>query len=252
MSVATIHRTEVDGRSLHGTTWLPVQRGRRGPVVLVHGLGMSRTYHRPLAEELVDRGWPVHALDLPGFGASPGPRRALDIVELGAALRGWLHARRLADAALVGNSIGCQVVTETALTDPGRCRSLVLLSPTLDARARRWRHQLARWRREGSTQTWSMRRTIARDFVRAGPPRVVGTFRHALHDRPEERLPFLHQPALVVRGSRDPVVPPRWAREVADGLPRGELRELPGATHAVNHEQPAQTARVLDHFLRAA
>jgi 2-hydroxy-6-oxonona-2,4-dienedioate hydrolase len=46
-------------------------------------------------------------------------------------------------------------------------------------------------------------------------------------------------------------VPQRWAQEVTDLLPDAELAVLPGATHAVNHEQPLQTARVIERFLAA-
>lgn len=217
-------------------------------MVLVHGLVVSSSYHVPLADRLA-RSWPVHAPDLPGFGRSERPERPLDTRELGQALVGWMDALELRDATVVANSYGCQVAAEALLGRPDLAGRLVLLGPTIDRLGRRYDEQLRRWRREASTQSWALRRLLARDYVRAGLGRAVATFRHAMADAIEDKLPFLTAPTLVVRGTRDPIVTPRWAREVADLLPDGRLVELPGATHAINHEMPLATQRVIDHFL---
>ncbi|GGI02841.1 alpha/beta fold hydrolase [Egicoccus halophilus] len=223
--------------------------GRR-PVVLVHGLVISSAYLVPLAQHLAVRRT-VHALDLPGFGRSrdPRPDRALDTRELGQALIDWLDARGLRDVALVANSYGNQIAAEVALRRPDLVGALVLLAPTMDPRARRYDEQLRRWRMEMKTQTGALQRLMVRDYLRAGLGRAIATFRHAMADAIEDKLPFLDVPALVVHGSEDPMVEDRWAREVADLLPDAQRRRLPGATHAINHEQPLQTARVVAAFL---
>jgi pimeloyl-ACP methyl ester carboxylesterase len=56
----------------------------------------------------------VWAPDLPGFGDSDRPRRALDLAELADALAGWMDAVDLPRAALLGNSLGCQVIGHLA------------------------------------------------------------------------------------------------------------------------------------------
>jgi 2-hydroxy-6-oxonona-2,4-dienedioate hydrolase len=242
-------RTTVHGRTIASRHWdgAPAVPS----VVLVHGLVVSSSYHVPLAERLAPR-FAVHAPDLPGFGRrSDRPRSALDTRQLGRALAGWLGARSLQGAAIVANSYGCQIAAEALLPHPRLASSLVLLGPTIDPRARRVGLQLARFWREQRVQSRPLKRRLARDYLAAGPVRAVTTFRHALHDAIEDKLPFLDLPTLVVRGSRDPHVPPWWAREVARRLPEGRLLELPGATHAVNHDMPLQTARVIEHFLTA-
>jgi 2-hydroxy-6-oxonona-2,4-dienedioate hydrolase len=238
-------RATVDGREMAARAW----RGdRTPPIVLVHGLVVSSRYMVPLAEHLAPA-WEVWAPDLPGFGRSDKPRRALDIRELGRVLGAWMDATGLADAVLVGNSFGCQVVAETVLQRPDLARRLVLLGPTVDPALRSVPAQLRRWRQEQKTQTRALKRIQVRDYARAGIPRAVATFRHALADRIEDKLPLLDQPTLVCRGTRDPIVEQRWAEQVTALLPHGRLAVLPGATHAVNHEQPAQTARVIRLFL---
>ncbi len=217
--------------------------GRR-PVVLLHGLVVSSAYHVPLAEQLARR-WTVHAPDLPGFGRSETPDAALDTRDLGGALIDWMDACGLSDAALVANSFGCQVAAESVLTRPDLVGKLVLLAPTMDPRTRRIPELLRRWRLEMRTQSPSLRRLMMRDYLRAGFGRAIGTVRHALDDRIEDKLPHLEVPTLVVRGTRDPIVDDRWATEVTRLLPDARLRRLPGATHAINHEMPLQTARVV-------
>jgi pimeloyl-ACP methyl ester carboxylesterase len=55
--------------------------------------------------------------------------------------------------------------------------------------------------------------------------------------------------AVVVRGARDPVVPGKWAREVAQGLPRGRLAEVPGVGHTVNWSAPEELAGLVRPLL---
>lgn len=66
-------------------------------IVFVHGLGVSGRYLVPTARLLLGDAR-VHVPDLPGFGLSGGPRRALDIHALAGALGAWLAAARLLPA----------------------------------------------------------------------------------------------------------------------------------------------------------
>ena len=84
----------------------------------------------------------------------------------------------------------------------------------------------------------------------AGTSRSWRTFGHALADRIEEKLPRVRVPALVVRGSRDPVCPRRWAEEAAGLLPEGRLAVLPGAAHTASYSAPDGFVRAIGPFLR--
>jgi 2-hydroxy-6-oxonona-2,4-dienedioate hydrolase len=59
----------------------------------------------------------------------------------------------------------------------------------------------------------------------------------------------LWMPTLVVRGSRDPIVPQRWAEEVSRLLPDGRLVVVPEVTHTVNFDAPSEFVRVIREFL---
>lgn len=219
--------------------------GRRGPdVVCVHGLGCSHRYFLPLARHLGPSAR-VAALDLPGFGRTPGPPEALDVRGLSAALAAWLTATGRAGAVLVANSAGCQVVVDLAVHSPDLLGPIVLAGPTVDRRARSAARQVARWLADAVRERPSLGPVLARDYAACGPRRFRATFRHVLADPVEHKLGHVTPPAVVVRGARDPIVPHEWAAEVAAGLPRGRLVEVPGAGHALNWSAPAELARVV-------
>ena len=79
----------------------------------------------------------VHVIDLPGFGKSGQPRRALSISDLADALALWMQEREIASPVFTGNFPGAQVITDYAARHPGRLNSAVFLAPTIDPRARR-------------------------------------------------------------------------------------------------------------------
>lgn len=223
----------------------------RPAVVLVHGLGVSSRYMVPLARALAPD-FPVFAPDLPGFGWSEKPRRVLDIPELADALVAVLDALGLERPALIGNSMGCQVIVDLAARYPQRIDRAVLNGPTVDRHARTPLRQLLRLLAASPREPLSQSLVVAADYLQCGPRRLLRTFRHALADPIERKLPFVRVPALVLRGARDLLVPQQWAEEVTRLLPMGRLVVLPGVAHAVNYSAPEAFARVARSFLEEA
>lgn len=239
--------TTTDGLQVHARVWDTTSSSP--PVVLVHGLVVASGMVAPTAERLAGR-YPVYAPDLPGFGDSDKPRRALRISELAEVLASWQDANGLAQAVVVGNSLGCQIVVDAAMRFPHTVRAVVLAAPTVDPEARSWPVQLWRWRKEQSTQSGSMRLLQLRDYAKAKPWRGYRTFQQALGDRVEDKLPYVEQPTLVVHGTRDPLLPEAWGARLAGLAPQGQLRVLPGVVHAMAYENPLELSRVVDRFVK--
>ncbi|MGY1720465.1 alpha/beta fold hydrolase [Blastococcus sp. SYSU DS0552] len=92
--------------------------GSGPPLVLVHGLGGSwRTWQPVLPGLSAHR--TVVAVDLPGFagGSRPLPEPSMDT--LTDALEQWLRAEGLAEASLVGSSLGARTVLELSRRGTG-------------------------------------------------------------------------------------------------------------------------------------
>jgi 2-hydroxy-6-oxonona-2,4-dienedioate hydrolase len=217
-------------------------------VVLVHGLVISSLYMAPTAERLAPF-LPVIAPDLPGFGLSDKPRRVLNVSGLAGALLEWMVACELTQVVLVGNSLGCQVIGDLALRVPERIVGAVLAGPTVDPRARSMMRQIGRGAMDAPREKLSLVPRWAGDFLRAGVRRSWRTLRHALDDRLEDKLPSMTMPVLVVRGSRDPIVPQAWAEQVSALLPRGRLHVIRGAPHAINFTNAGEFAEVIREFV---
>jgi 2-hydroxy-6-oxonona-2,4-dienedioate hydrolase len=217
-------------------------------VVLVHGLVVSSRYMVPTAEQLA-RYRRVFAPDLPGFGRSERPLQALDVAGLADALSAWMGEVGLERAALVGNSMGCQVIVDLAVRHPDRVERAVLQGPTMDPLGRSVPRQVGRFLLDVPREPISLLPIELLDYLSVGTRRAWRTFRYALKDRIEEKLPNMRVPTLVVRGSRDPIVPQRWTQEMTALLPMGRLSVIPGAAHAANYGWAAEFARVIQEFL---
>ncbi len=248
MSNRRVGRIHIPVEDLEIHTWRAgLHRIDTPPIVLVHGL-VSGRHMLPLAERLAGD-FMVFAPDLPGFGKSHKPSRVLNVSELTDALAAWMDAAGLDRAALLGNSFGCQVIVELAVRHPELVERVVLQGPTMDPAARTVRQQLWRWLRNAPRDPPSHALNLLRDYRDCGMRRLLRTFQYALEDRIEEKLPHVGVPALVVRGSRDPITPQRWAEEAARLLPMGRLAVIPGVAHTVNYAAPLELTRVVRPFL---
>ena len=217
-------------------------------MVLVHGLVVSSRYMVPTAERLAPY-CRVFAPDLPGFGRSENPPRVLDVSGLSDALSAWMGEVGLERATLVGNSLGCQIIADLAVRYPGRVERTVLQGPTIDPLGRSVPRQVGRFLLDAPREPLSLFPIELLDLLSAGARRTWRTFRYALADRIEEKLPYMRVPTLVVCGSRDPIAPQRWAKEATELLPMGRLSVIPGAAHAANYGWAAEFARIIREFL---
>ncbi|NED94842.1 alpha/beta hydrolase [Phytoactinopolyspora alkaliphila] len=244
------HRSErhtVDGVRIHCRTWLGPHGDHLPAVVMLHGIGIASRINEPSARILA-RIRHVYAPDLPGFGKSQGSD-AVSIEDYADVLDQWMAVRGLSDAVVTGVSVGAQIAAAVAQHYPGRCRDLVLASPTVQESRRSWLRQLAIAPVEVSMHTGRMRVIQTSDFARAGLPRLRRTFSSALKDRLEDRMPEIRQPALVCWGNRDPMLTRSWVTSLVDALPRGRLAALPGVRHAMTHEDPLPFCRATLHVL---
>jgi 2-hydroxy-6-oxonona-2,4-dienedioate hydrolase len=217
-------------------------------VILVHGLVISSRYMVPTAERLSPL-CRVFAVDLPGYGKSVKPRTILPISDLADALAAWMEAERIEKAHLVGNSFGCQIIAAFAVQHPGRVDRIVLQGPTVDPQARSLLRQLIRLWINSRREAPRLGRITRRDYMAAGLRRAWASIGLALNDRIEERLPRIQAPALVVRGTEDPLVPRQWAERVVALLPNGRLHEIPNVAHTINYSAPQDFVHAMAPFL---
>lgn len=273
----------------HDGTELSVQVGGDGPlVVLANGLGGSLGAWRPFLERFGD-GRRIASWDYRGlYRSGPPPHPDAVTVEDHAgdltAVLAWLGG---GPAVLIGWSMGVQVVVTHALRQPDDVRALVLvagapgdpLAGVLHTTAsRRVVPPLTRAIEAVAVPFGLLMRTVtAAPLPVAKALRAVGilaeradldVFGDLAHDFGRldwgtymrsiramgshdawARLSELRTPTLVVGGTADLFLPVATLEAMAAAIPGSDLCVLPGGTHYLPVELPAELAACVDGFL---
>ena len=215
-------------------------------VVLLHGIVSSR-YLVPTARELA-RSCQVLAPDLPGFGRTPATGPPLTIPEIADRVAAWMAASGLNSSTVAGHSVGAQVAADLAVRYPALVSHVVLAGPTVDRGARSVAVQLGRWFANAPTEPPGFNALAAYEVADIGFARMLRSFRLAVDDAIEEKLPDIQCPVLLVRGESDRVAPQRWLMELRACRPGSSLSVIADAAHTVVYSHPVDVARlILDH-----
>ena len=250
---------------------LRVKVAGSGPdLVLVHGWGMSAGVWDDTAAQLAQQ-FRVHSVELPGHESPACAPYTLDAV---AAALADICAPR---ATVCGWSLGGQIALRWSFMHPEQVERLVLIASTprfvrgsdwnngmdvavFDAFAQDLAHDA-----QGALQRFAMlqahgdadarnvsRRLRACLSVRgAGDVASLAAGLQILRDTDlRADLPRIAQPALIVHGERDTVVPLAAGEYLERTLPQATLAVIAGAAHAPFVTQPQDVARRITEFCR--
>jgi pimeloyl-ACP methyl ester carboxylesterase/putative sterol carrier protein len=272
-----LDQIEVDADGVRLSTYII---GKGSPLVLLHGMGASKLSWVPLLAKL-SQSHRVIAPDLPGHGDSDKPAADYSPRFYARVVRHFLDAMDVEQAVIIGNSMGGRVGVELALRSPNRVRGLVLLCAA--APGLRWRYLLSftrvfpsefagipfplreRWMERVLRSLFGRPGALsvdvvplaAREFIRVHrEPRARVAFLSSLrHVVTESKAPFwaglrrVKQPALVIVGDQDRLVPARLGIRLAHSLPSSELLLMPDVGHIPQFEATEQTLGAIERFL---
>jgi poly(3-hydroxyalkanoate) depolymerase len=262
---ARVERVHVGG--------LELRVSRRGsgspPLLLLTGIGANIEMWRPL-ERLV-RGRELIAVDAPGTGRSERPRYPLRMRGLAHIVAAVLDELEVDSADVLGYSFGGLLALELAHRAPARVRRLVLCAtaqglPVVPPRplpalmlltpARYYHPSLfrlmvpriagGRTRREPQ----QLDRQIAARLAR--PPQLLGYAYQLYAASGWTSVPWLwrvRQPALILAGDDDPVIPLINARIMAGLMPNAHLHVVAGGGHLFLLDQPETVVDEIHEFL---
>jgi 2-hydroxy-6-oxonona-2,4-dienedioate hydrolase len=237
---------DVDGRLVRYR-----EAGTGLPLVLVHGLGVSADYWVRNGPPIAAAGFRVLAPDLPGFGRTEGPAAGLGVKAQAEAVRRWARSIDLEPAVYLGHSLSCQAILELAVARPEMVRGLIMAAPTGEGSGtRRLLAQARGLFQDLHRESPKLAALVAQAYLRAGPVRVIRTWRLGASHDPMPLLDKVEVPGLVVRGENDPVVTVGFCDQLAEGLGEGRVVVVPGGSHGVIFDSTgAFNAAVID-FLR--
>ncbi|MFA9446999.1 alpha/beta fold hydrolase [Egicoccus sp. AB-alg6-2] len=242
--------TVVGHRVLHSRETSDAAVPDARPLILVHGSGTTSRYFRPLLQVLDGR-VPASAVELPGIGTSPPVDVPRDVAGLADVLAQWLRATGRHPTTLVGNSMGCQVVTDLAIRHPELVDRLVLIGPTVDRHRRGFFRQAGLLMVDATRERLSLVLTVGTDSALTSRRAAIRYMRAALEHRIEQRLPLVRVPVLIIRGEHDPMVSQRWVEELAAHSHDVSLEVLAGAAHGSHHGRPDAVADLVVSFASA-
>jgi pimeloyl-ACP methyl ester carboxylesterase len=229
-------------------------------LVLLEGMGGDIPGWRRNIPRLAERRRVV-ALDFRGNGRSDAPDEPMSMATLVDDTMGLLDHLGVDRAHLYGMSMGGMVAIESALTRPGRVRSLVLAAThagpaRASAPARRRsvpkdRPYLALYSRRFAAEHPDH---VAEDIlVGSQQPQPASAGRRQWEAVQAwdawDRLGDIRVPALVLHGTEDDLVDVANARRLAAAIPGAELVLLEGAGHLYHSEQPDEADRAVNEFL---
>jgi pimeloyl-ACP methyl ester carboxylesterase len=254
-----------------------MEAGEGPPLVMLHGLGGTKTSFLPTVAALAERHRLI-AVDLPGFGDSDKPIGDYDAPFFAQRIEALLDALQLPRTHLLGHSLGGRVAIEVGHRVPSRIDRLILLTPSMAWLQRPWWAPLIRPLNPKLGLIQPAPRPVVERIVRRLVPGSEGDgwlavgvdeFLRAYLDKRgraafyasarnillEDHEPFwtelrsLSPRSLFVWGHKDPLVPIAFQRHVREALPAAEHVEL-DCGHVPQIERPEQLHRAIAAFLQ--
>jgi pimeloyl-ACP methyl ester carboxylesterase len=245
----------------------------KGPaVILVHGFPFNRKMWAPQISFLAENGFRVIAPDLRGFGESEVDEKPFRIRTFSDDICRLMKHLGIGRAALVGMSMGGEVVLDLLRRYSRKVVATTILAPMVpleDAKEQFRYLNFAELVREGHRQTaidglcqWFFPQNMAlqsqdmvdeaRQFMEAVDPQTLAngmTFcagQQTWMERGEQH----NVPSLVLTGEKDHLSPPRKSEPLAKLLPLGRRQVLREAGHMLNIEAARELNQSLLGFLQ--
>lgn len=261
-------RLDVGGGEVYAYTGTRPVDPAKPVVVFVHGAASDHSVWLLQSRYFAHHGKGVLAVDLPGHGRSAGP--ALGSVD---AIADWLprvlDAAGLAQAALVGHSLGALAVLACAARHPARVAKVALLGPAVPMEVSEALLDAAKandhvayelingWSTSAGKQLggntvpgmWLLGSAIR--LMERTAPGVLHADLVACNAWTGglEAAAAVRCPSLVVIGARDLMAPPRAAKGLVEALAGVRVVTLPDTGHAMMAEQPDAVLDALRRFL---
>jgi len=242
--------------------WAPA----RGTIVFHHGLGSTRGIWTEWLPALV-MGYRLVSFDMRGHGASgrPDPGAPLNLEMLTDDLFAVMDAAAVAQAHLVGESIGGTIALNAALRVPDRFASLTVsngahVGATIQS-VENWRGLL----REGGGAAWSLHMMGQRFHPGAigqdawnwyherqsacDPDVLIGGMEALVGCDLRPGLPGLHLPVLLLHPDNSPFIPVPLMADFRERLPNARLHVIGHARHGLPFSHASDCTARLARFL---
>lgn len=217
--------------------------------MLVPGLGCASWMYAAVSRQLASA-CTVYTYDPPGHGFSQGrsgyPRTIEDLTDH---LAAWLEATGLRRVALLGHSLGGEVVFDLAARYPQVVSALVACAPTGIPENPRVGVQLLRLALDAPREPPALLPLALAAYLRCGPARIWRLAQDQQRHKTGPLLPHVRAPTLLLDGTRDPVIQAWTLQALCQTIPHARVCRIPQGTHALTASFPCTVARSTLDFL---
>jgi 3-oxoadipate enol-lactonase len=242
------------------------ERGDGAALVFLHGVGSDKSvWDRQLA--FFSKQWRAVALDYPGYGESDLPVRDLDRPAIAGYVCGALDALGIAQAHVIGLSMGGVIALEIVRQQPHRLRLLTLADtfahhPDADGIVARSRQAIETMPMSAFAELRvqallapgapdALRREVVETMARVDQRAYRWASVAVWTADYRADLAGIAIPTLVIVGEHDQPTPVALARELAAGIHGAQLAIIPDAGHISNIDNPAAFNAAVERFIKA-
>lgn len=219
-----------------------IEKGTGEPLILLHGNGADSGYFRGQIDAFAGR-YHVYAVDTRGHGRTPRGGMPFTIRQFAEDLLGFMDARQIGKAHLLGFSDGANIAMVFAVRHPGRVDRLILNGANLNSSGVKRRIQIPielgyRIAKCFSGKSDEARRNAEMLGLMVNEPNV-----------PPSELAGIRAKTLVIAGTRD-MIKEAHTRLIAESIPDARLVFVKG-NHFIANRNPAEFNRAVLDFLQS-
>jgi pimeloyl-ACP methyl ester carboxylesterase len=257
-------------------------------ILLLHGLGTRASFWLPVIPPLVDEGFQVYALDLPGFGHSDLIGGLYTPITVGMLIKAFVETLGVAPVIVIGHSMGGTMAGGFAIADPASIKALVFVDafgfgqnlipvspaiiynlalPSLYYRLTRQAEKLIKpivesnFHKPARLSPEILEMAIAENWIGNHSDRVkilsgLGVSmalrsqrREFVHNLRDQNLKY-EFPIFVIWGQEDAFIPVSDAYQIHSEIPEADLYIIPDCGHVPPLEKTDEFRRGLIRFLR--
>jgi 4,5:9,10-diseco-3-hydroxy-5,9,17-trioxoandrosta-1(10),2-diene-4-oate hydrolase len=260
-----------------------IEVGRGETLLFLHGLGGSWKDWTANLQSFAPS-YQAIAMDFPGFGDSDKPEADYSIEWLTRIVENFLLELKIMRVSVVGHSMGALVALNLAAQTDSRVKNLIVADAVgIGDKAEFLSYALTK-KIMGPDSRWESVEGVLRDefkamiesFIKIQKPKTSKEFFQSVPKSPFtgkpllpmtpavqmsasiidfnvlSKLSLIHQPTLILWGSKDPIAPLQDASYLKSKIPRATLAVLQGCGHSPMQEQPARFNQEVWKFLQAA
>ncbi|HUT44378.1 MAG TPA: alpha/beta hydrolase [Desulfobacterales bacterium] len=244
--------------------------GTGEPLVLLHGAGGGAVLWGPILD-LLSKHFHVIAPDVVGYGESDKPDAPYDKVFFSTWFRSFCDSLNMGKINLLGNSQGGAIAMQFTLDNPDRVKKLILVgSAGLGA----WGISPGAMFKMAAANIFPTKRTVQKiakylvhktdnfpgddgiayllEVIRSSGgklPFVNGKGR-AVAPFSSDKLRQITNPALIIWGAEDRILPVSHGKKGHEKMPNAKLRIIPDAGHTPFIDLPEEFKDIILHFIK--